>query len=83
MCDLYTATDNGLSTDEGLSTNQLRVLLLLAVCRRWCGELHGVEGQQLAWVSVRQLQDYAMPAADIPLVQPVLDAMQEGSRPAS
>lgn len=85
MCDLSTATDGGLTTDDGLSTNQPCVLLwlLLAVCRRWCGELHGVEGQQLAWVSARQLQDYAMPAADIHLVQPVLEAMQEGSTPAS
>ena len=46
-----------------------------AVCRKWVGEPHGAEGQQLAWVSARQLQDYAMPAADIPLVPPVLQAM--------
>lgn len=47
----------------------------LAVCRRWQGELHGAEGQQLAWVSVRQLREYAMPAADIPLVDPVVQAI--------
>lgn len=56
--------------------------LLPTVCREWGGEPHGAEGQQLAWVSARQLQDYAMPAADIPLVPPVLQAMQ-GTAPAS
>lgn len=51
-----------------------------AVCREWCGELHGAEGQQLAWVTPRQLHDYAMPAADIPLVNPVLAALAADTR---
>jgi 8-oxo-dGTP diphosphatase len=48
------------------------------VCREWSGELRGVEGQQLAWVTPRQLADYPMPAADVPLVEPVLQAMEAG-----
>jgi 8-oxo-dGTP diphosphatase len=48
------------------------------VCRKWCGELRGVEGQALAWVTPRELRDYPMPAADVPLVDPVLQAMEAG-----
>jgi hypothetical protein len=53
----------------------LLLLLCPAVCRAWSGELHGAEGQQLSWVTAHQLRDYAMPAADIPLVNPVLAAL--------
>lgn len=60
----------------------LNLLLPAAVCRKWAGELHGAEGQQLSWVTARQLHDYAMPAADVPLVPPVLEAMA-GRAPAS
>ena len=44
------------------------VLLLLYVCRRWEGEITPREGQGLAWVRPKRLDDYAMPAADKPLV---------------
>lgn len=46
-----------------------------AVCRKWSGELHGAEGQRVAWVTARQLRNYAMPAADIPLVPAILEAL--------
>jgi 8-oxo-dGTP diphosphatase len=44
------------------------VLLLLYVCRHWQGTPASREGQALAWVVKDQLGDYAMPAADKPLV---------------
>jgi 8-oxo-dGTP diphosphatase len=44
------------------------VLLLLYLCRRWRGDITAREGQGLAWVSAAGLEDYAMPAADRPLV---------------
>lgn len=34
----------------------------------WRGEPHGREGQPLAWVAPPQLNDYPMPAADVPIV---------------
>lgn len=57
------------------SYDSFHLLMPLYVCRAWAGEPHGAEGQALAWVTPRQLQDYAMPAADIPLVAPVLAAL--------
>eukprot|EP00879_Flechtneria_rotunda_P011029 GHRR01011524.1.p1 GENE.GHRR01011524.1~~GHRR01011524.1.p1 ORF type:complete len:182 (+),score=57.23 GHRR01011524.1:272-817(+) len=52
------------------------LVMPLYVCRKWSGQLHGLEGQQMAWVAEQQMQDYAMPAADVPLVGPVLQAMR-------
>jgi hypothetical protein len=40
-----------------------------------------VEGQQLAWVAPQQLREYQMPAADIPLIQPLLQAMGSTTPP--
>ena len=47
------------------------LLMPLYVCRRWEGQIHGREGQQLAWVRPTRLGDYPMPPADIPLI-PIL-----------
>jgi 8-oxo-dGTP diphosphatase len=49
------------------------VLLLLYVCRRWQGEAQAREGQALAWVPPHQLDAYAMPAADQPLIAMLRD----------
>src|ERR1700689_5375861 len=49
------------------------VLLLLYVCRRWQGEARACEGQALAWVPPNQLDAYAMPAADQPLIAMLRD----------
>ncbi len=35
----------------------------------WAGELHGREGQPLAWVSPADLAAYPMPEADVPIVR--------------
>jgi hypothetical protein len=56
--------------------------LITPGCRRWSGELHGAEGQQLAWVAASKLSDYPMPAADIPLVPAVAAACQAAAAPA-
>lgn len=44
------------------------LLMPLFLCRRWQGEVTGMEGQALAWVRPQRLRDYAMPPADVPLV---------------
>jgi 8-oxo-dGTP diphosphatase len=51
------------------------VLLLLYLCRRWSGMVAGREGQNLAWVRPDKLADYAMPAADKPLVAMLRDLL--------
>jgi 8-oxo-dGTP diphosphatase len=46
-----------------------RVLLDVHLVQQWHGEPQGREGQPLAWVLPRQLDDYPMPAADVPIVR--------------
>jgi 8-oxo-dGTP diphosphatase len=41
------------------------------VCRQWKGFLTPQEGQNFIWVTARQLRDYPMPSADLPII-PVL-----------
>lgn len=45
-----------------------QVLLDVWEVSAFSGEPHGVEGQPLAWVSARDLGDYAFPAANQPIV---------------
>ncbi|MAQ70690.1 MAG: 8-oxo-dGTP diphosphatase MutT [Alphaproteobacteria bacterium] len=49
------------------------LLMPLFVCRVWQGEPKPKEGQTLKWVTIRDLYDYAMPPADIPLISQLLD----------
>ena len=50
------------------SYEKFHLLMPLFACRRWQGIVQPREGQQLAWVRARDLRDYPMPAADIPLI---------------
>jgi 8-oxo-dGTP diphosphatase len=50
---------------------EFHLLMPLFACRRWQGAPTPRESQRLAWVRARDLRDYPMPAADLPLV-PIL-----------
>lgn len=50
---------------------EFHLLMPLFACRRWTGIPTPREGQNLAWVRARDLRDYPMPPADIPLI-PIL-----------
>jgi 8-oxo-dGTP diphosphatase len=45
-----------------------QLFMPLWVCRRWQGNVQGLEGQKLAWVKPGRLREYPMPAADEPLI---------------
>jgi 8-oxo-dGTP diphosphatase len=47
------------------------LLMPLYACRKWEGFPQGREGQTLKWARVKELRDYPMPPADIPLI-PIL-----------
>jgi 8-oxo-dGTP diphosphatase len=49
------------------------LLMPLYACRRWQGEMAPREGQALAWVRPHNLDHYAMPPADKPLVAMLRD----------
>jgi 8-oxo-dGTP diphosphatase len=50
------------------------VTLDVWVVREFCGEPRGMEGQQLRWYALEELQTLAFPAANYPIVR-VLDTL--------
>ncbi len=48
--------------------DDFHLLMPLYVCRKWEGVAQGKENQALKWVRTRDMGNYPMPAADIPLV---------------
>ncbi|NEK21591.1 NUDIX domain-containing protein [Sulfitobacter sp. JBTF-M27] len=51
--------------------DDFHLLMPLFACRKWEGTPMSRENQALKWVRARELRDYPMPAADIPLI-PIL-----------
>ena len=50
------------------------LLMLLYLCRRWEGMPTSIEHSAIKWVRPRDLRDYPMPPADLPLI-PMLREM--------
>ena len=59
-----------LVTEHDYGDKQVRLDVWLVT--RHQGAAHGREGQQLAWVALAELADYAFPAANLPIVQALL-----------
>jgi 8-oxo-dGTP diphosphatase len=55
--------------------DSFHILLLLYRCQAWHGAPQPREGQALAWVAPEGMSDYAMPAADKPLVAMLRDRL--------
>ncbi len=53
------------------SYDDFHLLMPLFACRKWEGTPQPQEGQTLKWVNVKDLRNYPMPPADVPLI-PVL-----------
>ena len=53
------------------SYDDFHLLMPLFACRKWQGIPTPQEGQTLKWVAGRNLREYPMPPADIPLI-PIL-----------
>ncbi len=51
------------------------LLMPLFICRRYEGIPRGVEGQVLKWVKPKDMRDYPMPPADIPLIPFLIDLL--------
>ena len=51
--------------------DDFHLLMPLFACRKWQGIAQPREGQVLKWVAPRDLRNYPMPPADIPLI-PIL-----------
>ena len=50
------------------SYDDFHLLMPLYICRRWWGTARSKEGQTLKWVRAKDLRDYPMPEADLPLI---------------
>ncbi len=55
------------------SYEDFHLLMPLFACRKWEGIPRPKEGQTLAWADPKQLRDFPMPAADIPLIPIIRD----------
>ena len=53
--------------------DEFHLLMPLFVCRVWRGSVQSLEGQKLAWVHPKDMYDYPMPAADVPLIYQLRD----------
>jgi len=53
------------------SYESFHLLMPLFACRKWAGQMQPREGQTLKWVKSKDLRNYPMPPADIPLI-PIL-----------
>jgi 8-oxo-dGTP diphosphatase len=51
--------------------DSFHLLMPLFACRKWEGTPQAREGQVLKWVRPRDMRDYPMPPADLPLI-PIL-----------
>ena len=58
-------------TFASLSYDDFHLLMPLFACRKWEGIVRPLENQTLKWVAVKDLRDYPMPEADVPLI-PIL-----------
>ncbi len=57
------------------SYETFHLLMPLFVCRRYIGIAVAREGQVLKWVKPRQMRDYPMPPADVPLIPILIDLL--------
>ncbi len=55
------------------SYEKFHLLMPLFVCRKWERVVRPMEGQQTKWVKIRDLKNYPMPPADIPLLAMLRD----------
>ncbi|MBV8472663.1 MAG: (deoxy)nucleoside triphosphate pyrophosphohydrolase [Hyphomicrobiales bacterium] len=55
--------------------DDFHLLMPLYVCRRWEGFAQPRERQALKWARAKDLRDYPMPPADLPLIPHLIDLL--------
>lgn len=58
-----------------LDLGNVHLLMPLFICRRWKGIIQPMLGQKTKWVRAKNLKDYNMPPADIPLISALIDIL--------
>ena len=54
------------------------LLMPLYLCREWQGDVHAREGQAVRWAKPEELRAIAMPPADAPLVETLIERLGKG-----
>ncbi len=57
------------------SYDDFHLLMPLFLCRKWRGQVRPAERQAIVWVRPKDMKNYDMPAADIPLVAHLRDLL--------
>lgn len=57
------------------SYDDFHLLMPVFACRKWQGALQARENQAMKWVRVKDMRDYPMPPADIPLIAVLRDLL--------
>lgn len=57
------------------SYENFHLLMPLYVCRRWGDTVNPTEGQELKWVRPKNLKDYPLLPADVPLIPYLVDML--------
>lgn len=57
------------------SYDTFHLLMPLFACRKWEGIPQSKEGQKLKWLRGKDLRSYPMPAADLPLIAPLMELL--------
>ena len=57
------------------SYDDFHLLMPLFLCRKWRGQVRPTEGQAIVWVRPKDMKNYDMPAADIPLIAHLRDLL--------
>lgn len=55
--------------------SDFHLLMPLYICRKWNGFIAPQEEQNVKWVRLRELRNYPMPPADIPLIAMIEDML--------
>ncbi len=55
--------------------DDFHLLMPLYVCRRWKGLVQAMEGQELKWAYAKDLKNYPMPPADLPLIPHLVELL--------
>ena len=62
-------------TFASYSYEKFHLLMPLYVCRRWSETVIAKEGQELKWVRPRDLRDYPLLPADVPVIPYLMDML--------
>lgn len=53
--------------------DDIYLIMLVFKCNKWASEITPQENQRIKWVKIEDIKNYKMPAADIPIINRLLE----------